>query len=108
MDLKRYYQRIREIESTIADTFAVVVSLETADGGKPGTLTEVLRKIAAKMVVDGIARLATPEEAQALREAQAEALRLAEQAALASRVQLTVLPTSELNRLREAVHPAQE
>ena len=108
MDLKRYYQRIRAIESTIEEAFAVVVSLETPDGGKPGTFTEVLRRVAAKMVVDGVARLATPEEAQGLREAQAEAQRAIEHAALASRVQLSVVPTSELNRLREAARPPED
>jgi hypothetical protein len=108
MDLKRYYQRIREIESTIADAFTLVVSIETPDGGKPGTLTEVIRKVAAKMVVDGVARLATAEETERWRDAQAEAQRLAEQATLAGRVQLSVVPTSELNRLREAARPAED
>ena len=108
MDVKRYYQKIRQIESTIAEAFAVVVSLETPDGGKAGKFTEVLPRVAAKMVVDGIANLATAEEAQRLREAMAEAQRAAEQAATASRVQLTVLPTSELNRLREAANPPKE
>jgi hypothetical protein len=102
MDLRRYYQKIREVESTIVDRFAVVVSLETPDGGKGGALTEVLPRVAAKMVVDGVAKLASTEETQRLREAQAEAQRAAEQAATMSRVQLTVLPTTELNRLREA------
>ena len=105
MDLKRYYQKIRDIESSILDPFAVVVSFETPDGGKPGALTEVPPRVAAKMVVDGSARLANPEETQRLREALAEAQRAAEQAAAVGRVQLTVLPTDELNRLREAARP---
>lgn len=105
MDLKRYYQKIRDIESTILDPFVVVVSLETPDGGKPGALTEVPPRVAAKMVVDGSARLANPEETQRLRDALAEAQRAAEQAAAVGRVQLTVLPTDELNRLREAARP---
>lgn len=108
MDLKRYYQKIRQVESTIVDPFAVVVSLETADGGKAGTVTEVPPRVAAKMVVDGVAKLASPEDAQRLRAAQAEAQRAAEEAAAASRVQLTVLPTVELNRLREAVNPSKD
>lgn len=105
MDLKRYYQKIRDIESTILDPFAIVVSLETPDGGKAGALTEVPPRVAAKMVVDGSAKLASPEETQRLREALAEAQRAAEQAAAVGRVQLTVLPTDELNRLREAARP---
>jgi hypothetical protein len=108
MDLKRYYQKIRQVESTIVDAFAVVVSLETPDGGKPGTLTEVPPRVAAKMVVDGVAKLASEEEAQRLRAAQADAQRAAEQAAAASRVQLSVLPTEVLNRLREAANPPED
>jgi len=108
MDLKRYYQNIHDLESSIQDGFAVVVSLETPDGGRPGTMTEVLPRIAAKMVVDGIARLASAEEAEQHRKTQAEAQRAAAQAALANRVQLSVVPTTELNRLREAARPAED
>ncbi len=108
MDLKHYYQKIRDLEVKITDAFAVVVSLETPDGGKAGTMTEVPPRVAAKMVVDGAARLATLEEAKRLREQQAEAQRAAEQAAAASKVQLTVLPTAELNRLRAAARPSKE
>ncbi|MBZ5579455.1 MAG: hypothetical protein LAP40_23090 [Acidobacteriia bacterium] len=108
MDLKHYYQKIRNIEAGIAEAFVVVMSLETPDGGKPGTLTEVIPRVAAKMIVDGIARLASAEEAKQMRDRQAEALRAVEQAAAASRVQLTVLPTSELNRLRASVRPPKE
>ena len=56
MDLKVYYQKIRDIEKSIEDAFAVIVSLETPDGGKPGTLTEVSPGLAAKMIVEGVAR----------------------------------------------------
>ena len=108
MDLKRYYQKIREIESTVTDKFAVIVSLETADGGRAGTLTEVLPRVAAKMVADGVARLATQAEAQLLQVQQAEAQRQAEQLATVQRVQLSVLPTSELEKLRAAVQAPKE
>ena len=108
MDLKRYYQNIRDLESSIQEAFAVVVSLETPDGGQPGTMTEVIPRVAAKMVVDGIARLASPEEARHHRDAQSEAQRKAAQAALANRVQLSVISTSELNRLREAARPTED
>jgi len=108
MDLKRYYQSIHEHESTIKDAYAVVVSLETPDGGKSGTLSEVLPRVAAKMIVDGVARLASEAEKRRFREAQAEAQKVAERAALANRVQLSVVTTAELNRLREAARPAED
>ena len=108
MDLRSYYQKIRDFESKIADEFAIVVSLETTDGGKPGTLTEVPSGIAAKMMVDGSARLAHPDEATRFRARQAEASQAAEQEAAAGRVQLSVVPTSELNQLKSAVRGLQE
>jgi hypothetical protein len=108
MDLKNYYQKIHEQETKIGERFAILASTETPDGGKPGILTEVATKVAAKMVVDGVARLATPEETRVFREHQAEAVREAEQAAASSKVQLTVLPSSELERLKAAVRPMQD
>lgn len=107
MDLRAYYQKIRDIESKIAEAFAIVVSVETADGGKAGAFTEVSRGIAAKMVVDGSARLALSQQAAEFRAQQAEASRVAEQEAAAGRVQLSVVPTSELNQLKSAVRTLQ-
>ena len=91
MDLKRYYEKIREVEAKIADEFPVVVSREMADGGKEGTHTEVARRLAARMIVEGLARLASATERDAFRALQAEACLLAEQVAAASKVQLAVL-----------------
>jgi len=100
MDLQVYYQRIRETEGKLVDEFPVVVSENTPDGGKPGVKTEVPRRLAAKLIVDGLARQATKEELKSYRDGLAEARRIAERAAAASRVQVTVLSTTELDRLR--------
>jgi pentose-5-phosphate-3-epimerase len=100
MDLQLYYQKIREFAATIEEEFPIVVSQETADGGKTGTLTEVAARLGAKMVVEGTARLAKPKEAEAFRQVQAERKRVADQEAAASKVQLTVLSTDDLNRLK--------
>jgi hypothetical protein len=100
MDLRLYYQKIRDKESEITEAFPIVVSNETADGGKPGVLTEVTPRIAARMLVDGAARLATAQEAKAFRAAQVEARRAADQAAAAAKVQFTVVSTTELNKLK--------
>ncbi|PWU04196.1 MAG: hypothetical protein C5B51_17245 [Terriglobia bacterium] len=108
MDVRSYYQKIRENESTIAEPFAIVVSVETANGGKPGTLSEVTRAVAAKMLVDGIVRRASEEEAAAFRAQQAEDFRHAEQQLAAAQVQLSIVPTSELNELKAAVRTRQE
>jgi len=100
MDLKLYYQKIRDMEAKIADAFPIVVSQETADGGKEGTKTEVPRRIAARMIVEGIVHLAKEEEARAFRALQAEALRVAEQIAALAKVQLAVLTSAELDKLK--------
>jgi hypothetical protein len=65
MELRGYFQKIKQIESAIAELFTLVVSLESGDGGKAGTCTEVSRSLAAKLIVDGLARLADAAEKQA-------------------------------------------
>lgn len=57
MDLRVYYQKIREAEAKIPGPYALVESIATPDGGKAGLITEVPRRVAAKMVVDGTAKL---------------------------------------------------
>jgi hypothetical protein len=108
MDLQAYYQKIREIETKIADEFPLVVSMATADGGQGGTKTEVARRLAAKLLVEGLARLASKDELKAYREGLAEAQRVAEAAAAAAKLQLTVLSSVELDRLRNAARSPRE
>lgn len=100
MDLRGYYQEIRETESKIAAGDVVVVSLATPDGGRAGVRTEVPRSIAARLLVEKRARLATEEEAAEFRREEAEARRAVEQAEAAKRLQVTVIPDAELKALR--------
>lgn len=72
MAIRAFFRKVREIEQTISTDFVVVVSNETTDGGRAGVETEVTRLQAAKLMADGKARLATPEESTAFREASAE------------------------------------
>jgi|RhiMetdeSRZDD1v2_1073273.scaffolds.fasta_scaffold2284562_2 hypothetical protein len=102
MDLRHYYEKIREVEAGIAEEFTVVVSRGTADGGKEGARSEVGRRLAARMIVEGSARLATAAEKEAFYAAQAAHRHAAEQAAAASKVQFAVLSSSELEKLRGA------
>ena len=95
MDLRAYYQKLRQIEASLPDADLVVVSLGTPDGGRAGLSTEVPRAIAARLIAEGNARVATAEEAQKHRELHVEARRLAEQAAKASRIQVTVVSEAE-------------
>ncbi len=62
MDVRIYFQKVRQIEAAITKPHAVVVSLETPDGGRAGMMTEVSRIMAARLVAENKARLATDEE----------------------------------------------
>jgi hypothetical protein len=69
MDLRAYYQKIRNIEADLRDPAVVIVSRATPDGGRAGVNTQVPRALAARMIVEEKADLATPEEAEAFRAA---------------------------------------
>jgi hypothetical protein len=105
MDLREFYQKLREIEEAIEGAFAVIVSCKTADGGRAGVCSEVTRGQAARLVAEQRARLATAEEAANFRKAQAEAARQAVESQLAERLQLTVISDAELRGLRGRVRP---
>jgi len=64
MDLRQFFKKTREVEISILEQFPVVTSLETGDGGRPGVLSEVPRYQAARMIVEGKARLASEDEKQ--------------------------------------------
>jgi hypothetical protein len=98
MNLKVYYQKLRQTESDISEPFVIVVSQETPDGGRAGVLTETPRRIAARMILEGTARLANEDEAAAFREEIQERKRQAEQAAVASRLQVTVVSEGDLKK----------
>lgn len=100
MDLRAYFQKIRSIEAAIAEEFVVVVSSEGPDGGRNGQLTEVHRPVAAKLIVDGKARLAEAQEAEAFHAGIADAKRSAEASAMKDRG-LTVIGAAELSMLKE-------
>jgi hypothetical protein len=61
MNLRSYYQKIREMAESLPAGDVWVESLATRDGGKAGMFTQVPRQLAAKLIVDGKARLADSE-----------------------------------------------
>jgi hypothetical protein len=75
MDLQVYYKKIRAMEESLRDPSVVLISLDTPDGGREGVRTEVPRRIAARMMVEGSARLATTEEAREFHAGNVEAKR---------------------------------
>ena len=92
MDLKIYFRRIREIEESLPDPFAVIISEANDDGAQGGIPMEVSSHLAAKMVVERRARLATAEESATFHETRMEAKKAADQLAAANRMQITVVP----------------
>ena len=100
MDLQVYFKKIRALEEGLRDPSVVLVSIETQDGGREGVRTEVPRRTAARMIVEGAARVATAEEAREFQNQKVEAKRQADQIAAASRMQFTVISPNELRKLK--------
>ena len=100
MDLRQYYARIRETESTLDGDFVVVTSCATPDGGRAGVTSEVSRALAAKMMVEQQARPATEDERRDFYQRMSAARKLAEQSAAAGRVQVHVISDSDLRAAR--------
>ncbi len=96
MDLRAFYKKIHEVENTISAPYVVVVGIETPDGGKPGTLAEVSRLIAAKLITEARVRLASDDEANAFYEAQLLARMEAEALAATQRMQVTLVPSADV------------
>ena len=101
MDLRMYYQKVRELERSFKATFPVIVSQETPDGGTAGLKTEVPIHVAARMIVDGHAVLASEEESQEFLEQKMAAKNAADQLLAASRMQVRVMSDSDLQVLKE-------
>jgi hypothetical protein len=103
MDLRAFYQKLRKIEQQIADSHVVVVSHETPDGGRPGQLAEVSRSIAARLILEGRARLATAEESAEFRAAAQKGVQDAHQREMAGKVQVNVISEADLRALKSSV-----
>jgi uncharacterized Fe-S cluster-containing radical SAM superfamily enzyme len=103
MDLRAFYQKLRKIEREITDVHVVVVSHETPDGGRAGQLAEVSRSIAARLILEGRARLATIEETAEFRAAAQKALQEAQQRQMADKVQVNVITEADLRAFKSSV-----
>ena len=92
MDIRMYFQKIRQAEKAIHDLWVVVVSLETQEGGKAGVATEVSRASAAQMIVENKVRLAENDERERYYKEANAARVAAQEAAMAQKIQFTVVP----------------
>jgi hypothetical protein len=101
MDLRTYYRKVRDAEATLTGEHFVMVSQETSEGGKEGVRTEVPREIAARLIAEVRARVATDDEAREFHEANRAALEKHLEEEAASRVQVMVIPSTEIKKQRE-------
>jgi hypothetical protein len=67
MDLREYYRRIQGIEAGIREESVVLISRATEDGGRAGVKSDVPRAIAARLVAEEKADLASDAEAEEFR-----------------------------------------
>lgn len=98
--MRVFYQKMRQVEASLEEAHVVVISMETPDGGRAGVAAEVSKGVAARMIVEGKARLARADEAEAFRGRMAEAKLAADQLAAAGRVQITVLSEADVRALK--------
>jgi hypothetical protein len=105
-DLNGYFTQMRENEKSIPDEFPIVVSHKTGDGGVAGRLTEVTRRIAARLLVEGAAHLADIMEAENFRKAKQQAKASAESMAASAKLELAVAAAAEVERLAKAAAAA--
>ncbi len=73
MNLRAHYQKVRELQATLAEPFLVMRSQATPDGGRAGVLTEVPRHLAAEMIADGRACVADEADTKKFRDKTAPA-----------------------------------
>jgi hypothetical protein len=102
MDLRLFFQKLRKIEQEIVEPHVVVVSHETPDGGRAGQLAEVSRSIAARLILEGHAHLATAEESADFKNAARKALEDAQHRVMADKVQVNVISDADLRAMKSA------
>jgi hypothetical protein len=108
MDLRVYYRKLREIEQGIAEEFVIVKSVATPEGGVAGRLTEVGRAVAARLILEGVAELASQKESADLRLRQAQEKKEEDERRAAAKIQFAVLTDSDLRTLRSGARGSKE
>jgi hypothetical protein len=95
MDVRSYYKKVKDTEEGLKGSEVVLVSLATPEGGKEGVRTEAPRDVAARMIAEGRARVATDAEAEEFRDGLRMAQERHEREEAARRVQIVVVPQAE-------------
>jgi hypothetical protein len=92
MDVRQYYKKLRELEAGMKEANVVVVSYETPDGGKAGVMTEVPRRNACQLLLEGRAREASEAEAEAYRQNETAKREEFKRIQAAGKVQFKLVP----------------
>jgi len=100
MDIRGYFRKVRETEELIDGPMAVIVSLDTPEGGKAGRFMEIGRSVAAHMMVDARARLANDQEIADYRASVEQDIEQAQQTLNASNISLTMMTDEHMKSLR--------
>ena len=95
MDLRSYYKKVKEAEATLKTDEVVLVSLATCEGGKEGVLTEAPRTVAAKLIAELRARVATASEAREFRDGLRAGQEQYQQEEAARRIQVVMVPAKK-------------
>jgi hypothetical protein len=91
MDVRQFYKKVREVQGGIEEPFIFVTSLETPDGGRAGSVAEVSRDLAARLIVEGKAARSLQTEIDIHRRTQQEVRKASERAELAKTIQVAVI-----------------
>lgn len=92
MDLRQYYRKLHDAEAEMPESHVLVVSLETGDGGKAGVVTEVPRRNACQLILDGRAKRVSREEEDAFRLDELAKRDAFQRAKATSRIRFEMIP----------------
>ncbi len=95
MDIRQYFKKIRDIEASIKEPYPLIVSADTEDGGKAGTIVEVSKEEAAKAIAEGRAVAASEQQKKDYFEQEARRRQSAEKAELSRRLQIAIISDAE-------------
>jgi hypothetical protein len=108
MNLRAYFQKIREVEKAIVQDVVYVASLAGDDGGVAGIISQVTRAIAAKLIVDQKSRLATDEEVEELLARHEAIRRQMQEDQVSQRLQVAIVSDKQLEAMRAVPAPAKK
>jgi hypothetical protein len=98
MDIRQYFKKIRDIEASIKEPYPLIVSADTEDGGKAGTVMEVSREEAAKAIAEGRAVAASEQQKKDYFEQEALRKQSADKAELSRRLQIAIISDADFRQ----------